>query len=191
MAAPEVIVNPPATTPAPPEESPAIRQIRADHDRIAAELKAAKAESEALKGQITAAERAKMDEIDRIKAEKADLETKAAEADRLRDENGKFMSQFEAQTKAKIDALPENVREEARQAAEKMGSWADRFDLVSAFERTVAAIKPVSAGTNVQPTTAAVPGGGTTDPAAPTRLTPDQLKTGGPMGWKPVPGQQG
>ncbi len=190
MAVPEAIANPPATQAVAVDDTPAIRSIRADHDRIAAELKASRAEAEMLKGQITAAERAKMDELDRLKAEKSDLETKAQEADRLRAENGRFMSQFETQTKAKIDSLPENVRETARAASEKVESWADRFDIVSAFERTVQAVKPQGAGTNTQPAHTQSEPGASAEPPPATRLSADQLKAGGSVSWKPVPGQK-
>ena len=108
----------------PPQTEPnnhAMKQMRDQIDALNNDLKTVKEENKGLKDQLTAKEREKRDELDRIKAEKIDLETALTEA------NGKVASieglqqsvntYTEFLTKEfdnRINSAPEEVREKLR-----------------------------------------------------------------------------
>lgn len=161
--------TPPAPAPTPSgDDNAVIRQMR---EQIEAANRAAKEAADAkaaIEAQLKEIERRDMDEKTRLQAELQDAQQIAQEVQRLRDENGKFISWAESQYNAKLAAVPEEKRALVQQLSAQ-GDWAARvssLDAVAALIGITAA--PVQAGTITQPT------GGTPPAAAGT--TPEPAK---------------
>lgn len=133
----------PETTPKPDDKANStIRQMRSQMDALAQENKA-------LKDAQTAQERAKMDELERVKAEKADAEAKAAEADRLRDELGRYQSRDQERYERELASVPEEHKARLERLSGAGASWGDKYDLLQEAKALLPG--PAKAGSVTQP----------------------------------------
>ena len=154
----------PAVQPENPPENSTIRQMR---EQIAS-LNSAKAEADAklqeAQSQLQEIERAKLEENERLKLEKADLEKKIADADQIRDELGRYKSTFETLYNEKLATVPEEQRANVEVLTSK-GTWAERYEALQAATKLIPAA-PTAAGTVTQPTsvTPTTPAPSTWDP---------------------------
>lgn len=96
------------------------------------------------------AERMRLDELDRLKAEKQELEAKVADEDKLRNELGQYQSKFESLYNAALQTAPEDKRE-ALADLTSSGSFADRYDALMKAKALIGVAAPVVAGTPAQP----------------------------------------
>ncbi len=102
------------------------------------------------------AERNRLDELERLKAEKQELEAKVADEDKLRNELGQYQSKFESLYNAALQAAPEDKRE-ALADLTSSGSFADRYDALMKAKALIGAAAPVVAGTPSQPAPVVTP----------------------------------
>lgn len=148
-----------------PPENATIRQMR---DQIEASNRRAADAEEARKQaeeRATALEREKMDEMERLKAERADAEKRIKELEPIRDEHGKYVSAFQNLYQQELQAVPE----EHRARLEKLsgtGTWADRVELLRDAKALIStpAEAPARFGT---PTNPPIPGATPPPPSAP------------------------
>lgn len=113
----------PATGPTgsstPPGE-PAVNPVKQLRDALDAANKARRDAETRLKE----IERAQLTEVERLRAEVAELQP-------LRDEHGRFASTLESLYGAELDAVPEEKRPQV-EALSRSGTWADRLESVRA-----------------------------------------------------------
>jgi len=191
MAAPEQVASQTAAQQSTqPAESNDMRQLRDHAKSLEADLKALRDQNAEVTSKLTALEREKMTEVERITAERDDARSRAQNADKLQAENLKYAGTIESIFNTRLSNLPAEVKPGFEAIAGKMESPADKLEALTAFEASIAAIKPTQAGTNTQPTTA----GTNTQPVTPANSKePVSVKDAlsKPLEWKPVPGQPG
>lgn len=176
--APDGQGSPTGTAPAPdPNDSSAIRQAREHAKSLEQQLKTAKSALEGSQNKLTALEREKMGELERLQAENKDLLTKSLDMERLKGEVDKAHASFAALFETKLAALPKEVQEAARSAAMKVESPSDRVDIVAGFEAAIAAVKPAQVGAATNPTQIGTHAAPTKAEPAKVALTPDQIKS--------------
>jgi len=179
------------TTPiADPENNSAVRQQREHIARLESDLKAQREQYNEVTNKLTALEREKMSEVERITHERDEARQKAQNADRLQSEIEKYTGTIESIFNQRLEALPKEAKPGFEAIVSKLENPADKLEALTAFESTVASLKPSSFGTVTQPSTA----GTNTQPATPAKeTTPIDPKSviNADMGWKPIPGQQG
>lgn len=159
-------------TPAPEPDNSAIRQIREHNKALEDALKAEKAAREGMEAKLQEIERGKMDELERVRLEKAELEKKAAELDQTRDSLGRFESKFKALYEQDLLAIPEEHRARAQVLASGT-DWADSYERLQAVKGLLPAPGArVSAGTPTSPTL-----------PTPTPIPPEPPKPLSPKDW--------
>jgi hypothetical protein len=157
--APDSNAEPAATTP--PVVAEVIAQLEPEKpadkpnpvNQLRTALDAEKAARKKVEDELKAIKLAQLSEIDRLKAENDELKP-------LRDEHGKFVSEYQAMFREVLDSLPEDDRQVAEDMFDS-GSWADRLRKLRAYKTridatTVAAAgaaKPAPAGTVTNPAT--------------------------------------
>ena len=142
--APEPTVTAPgAPAPAPAPDNAVIRQMRAELDAKNAEIRKFHEEKQE-------AERSRMDEIERLKLEKKELEAKVVEDEKLRNEVGQYQSKFQSLYETALAAAPEDKRP-ALEDLTSNGSWPDRYEQLMKAKALVGIIQPAVAGTPTEP----------------------------------------
>lgn len=137
--------------PQPPGENHVIRGMRQEIEASKDAERQAKAEAAEFKAKLESIEREKLDEVERLRLEKQDLETKAREAEALRDQNGRFASKFQTLYESALASVPEEHREAVADLSAS-GNWDDRYDaLQKAMKLVNVKPEPVKAGTVTQP----------------------------------------
>lgn len=129
--------------PAPVQDNAVIRQMRA-------ELEAKNTEIRKFQEAQQEAERSRMDEIERLKLEKKDLELKVAEDEKLRNEVGQYQSKFQSLYEQALATAPED-KQEALKDLTSSGAWPDRYEQLMKAKALVGAVQPAVAGTPTEP----------------------------------------
>lgn len=154
-------------------ETPTMAQLRTDRDKILAESKAKDEELQKAKDLLTAADRAKLEEVDRVRAELGDARTKASELEGYKIAAENLESKFKGLYENKIATLPSEAQEKALKLTGTQGSFADKYEMLSELEPLLAPAVVVKQGGN--PGNPGVPGvPGVTPPAAPAPIAPNQ-----------------
>jgi len=162
--------NPPSTHPeAPAEDNSAIRSLREALDKSNARAKA-------LEGQVTALEREKLTESERIRAELEEARGKLGEASVYQNRFETAEAKFQKLYEAAIQDIPEAVRAQAVQLTESGATFGDKFDMLTTVKGmlgVVTSAQPKSAGTVVAP---GMPPTAPREPHTPAKpLTPAEL----------------
>jgi hypothetical protein len=175
-------VSDPTPTPVPAptpsgDDNATIRAMRAQIDAATQAAKDAEEQRKALETKLTELERRDMDEKQRLSAELEDAKKAAADAEKLRNEHGQFVSAFESIYNNRLASVPDEHRSTVEKFS-KNGDWQARIEAIDA---AMAMLKitpaPVAAGTITQP------GGGTPPPTPPETpqpakpLTPQELRS--------------
>lgn len=165
---------PPVPAPVPPAE------VRTDADfaRLRIDLENQKKAAQealdaktALEARLTELERKDLDEKQRMTLELEDAKKAATEAERLRAENGQFVSALEKLYTDRLAQVPDDKRALV-ESLSSAGDWATRMtQLESAIGLAGIPATPARAGTFTQP-----PGSPPPPPEAPKPLTPEELR---------------
>lgn len=157
-----------------PPDNSTIKHLRETIDTLTRDKAAAESKATELESRLTSIEREKMDENERLKAEKADLEAKAKEADALRDENGRYTTAFKSIYDQELSAVPEEHRERLQKHTSS-GTYAERVEALRDLKALLPAAqtaRPI--GTITNPGTP-----GAVQPMAPAPAAPTDPKNWG------------
>jgi protein required for attachment to host cells len=152
------------------EDNSTIKAMREAHDKVAEENKS-------LKAQLTDLERKEMDEKARLTAERDEAREKAAEADKLRAENGQFASKFETLYGHELLGVPEEKRAQV-QTLTANGSWADRYEAIKSAKQLITVAAPTVIGTLSNPPGAPVVQPPAAPPPQPAPFDLEKIKQG-------------
>jgi len=139
------------------QESSTIKQMREELAHRDADLKALREKNDELSKEktelnqkVTAAEREKMGEIERLQAEINDRKNEVGELSNYRSKAEKYEGFAQQVYEKKISEAPEDVREHL-QSLSSVGDWADRLGSLESAFGLISKVQPVKAGTNTNP----------------------------------------
>lgn len=129
------------------DESPTIKQMREQIKAQEQRAKAAEDARDALLSEKTAQERAKLDEVEKLRLDVNDLSAKAQEAEKLRQAMEANENRWKSQYETALGKLPESVRASAEAIANLGNSFAEKFDALTNFTNALTAATPIKVGT--------------------------------------------
>lgn len=134
----------------PPADNSAIRQLRDQIDTLKNELGQSRSENQAISERLTAAEREKMSEIERLTAERDDFKKGLGEMSQFKSQAEKAAAFAESQYNKKIETISPDHKETVLGLT---GLISDPFDRLTALENAVSLITPkaTKAGTTTDP----------------------------------------
>lgn len=153
-------------------QNAAFAQMRIKAEAAEAQAETERKSREALEAKLTEIERAQMTEAERVKAELADAQKKAADADAFRDEVGRFKGKVQAECDALITALPQDKQDAIRELTQHV-PLDDRLGAIRKAAQALNVATPVVGGTVTQPGFGGAPMP-TPDPVKP--FTVDELR---------------
>lgn len=163
------------------EDNSTIRQMREKIESLQNDLKASKEENSTLAEKVTAAEREKMTEIERLQAELGDNKNRIADLTAYQGKAEKYEGFAKQQYEQRLASAPEDIRSRI-EGLSSVGDWADRLGALDNALQLVDTVKPKSAGTKTEPAPPEGPngeptGGGKKEPQPfdPKRTLADSL----------------